>query len=80
LSDTEEEVGLTLALTIWIVTVLSTASVISGLRGGVRFFSCIAFGLSVVLLCLILAMDDTKFLLNLQVQEVGTIYKRASSS
>lgn len=70
-NDTEEDIGAAIALAILLVTVLSTASVISGLRGGVRFFSRLAFGLSTLLLCLVLFLDDTKFLLNLQVQEFG---------
>lgn len=69
--NTPDETGLMLTLTITVATILSTASAISGLRGGVRFFSRVAFGLCALLLCLAVAMDDTKFLLNLQVQEIG---------
>lgn len=58
-------------LSIWVATILSTASVISGLRGGIRFFSRAAIGLCTLLVFVIFIMDDTKFLLNLQVQEVG---------
>jgi choline/glycine/proline betaine transport protein len=72
IGNTPEEIGLMLVLTIMVATILSTASVISGLRGGVRFFSRVAFGLSALLLFIIGVMDETKFLLNLQVQEIGT--------
>jgi choline-glycine betaine transporter len=69
--STKEDIAMMQNVTIWVITILSTASVISGLRGGVRFFSRTALAFCTLLLLLVLIMDDTKFLLNLQVQEVG---------
>lgn len=56
---------------VWVITLVSTASVISGLQGGIQYMSIIAMSLGFFLAFLIYVMDDTKYLLNLQVQEVG---------
>jgi choline-glycine betaine transporter len=58
-------------LTIWGITAIATASVISGLNAGVKFLSLLAFILGMVLQFLVFTMDDSKFLMNLIVQEVG---------
>jgi len=58
-------------LTIWGITAIATASVMSGLSAGIKTLSFIAFLLGLMLMFLVFVMDDTKFLLNLQVQEVG---------
>jgi choline/glycine/proline betaine transport protein len=58
-------------LTIWIITVISTASVVTGLHGGIQLLSMAALVSGSLLVLLVLILDDTKFLLNLQVQEVG---------
>ena len=58
-------------LTIWGITMISTISVMSGLHHGVQLLSKVAFALGMLLFFLIFVMDNTKFLLNLQVQEVG---------
>jgi choline-glycine betaine transporter len=68
---TQDEVSSVQNATIWVITVIATASVISGLNAGIRILSTIAFMLGMVLLFLVFVMDDTKYLLNLQVQEVG---------
>jgi choline-glycine betaine transporter len=57
--------------TVWIVTFVSTASVISGLHYGIQYMSLLATSLGFVLLFAIFILDDTKYLLNLQTQEVG---------
>jgi choline/glycine/proline betaine transport protein len=57
--------------TIWIMTFMATASAISGLRGGIRLLSLFALALSTLMLLLVTVLDDAKFLLNLQVQELG---------
>jgi choline-glycine betaine transporter len=57
--------------TIWIITIAATASVLSGLHGGVRILSGWAAVLSSLLLLLVLVMEDTKFILNLMIQETG---------
>jgi len=58
-------------LTIWAITGLATASVISGLHAGVQLLSNIAFGLGMFLLFLVFTMEKTSFILNLLVQELG---------
>jgi choline-glycine betaine transporter len=56
---------------IWLITIVSTASVLSGLQGGVRILSGWAVAFACLLLFLVAIMDDTKFLLNLIAQETG---------
>lgn len=58
-------------LTIWGITCIATISVISGLDAGVKFLSLLAFILGLLLQLLVFTMDDSKFLLNLIVQETG---------
>jgi choline-glycine betaine transporter len=62
-------------LTIWGVTVIATISVMSGLHAGVKFLSQLALALGMVLTMLVFIMDDSKFLLNLIVQEVGYYFQ-----
>jgi choline-glycine betaine transporter len=57
--------------TIWIITFIATASAISGLHGGIRYLSLLALLLSTLAMALVFVLDDTRFLLNLQIQEVG---------
>ena len=58
-------------LTIWAITCVATASVVSGLNAGIKFLSLLAFFLGLLLQFLVFAMDDSKFLMNLIVQETG---------
>jgi choline/glycine/proline betaine transport protein len=58
-------------VTIWIIILVSTATVITGLRRGILIMSNLAMGIGTLLLILVFFMDDSKYLLNLQVQEVG---------
>lgn len=58
-------------LTIWGITCISTASVLSGLDAGIKFLSCLAFGLGMFLLSFVFIMDNTKYLMNMVVQQVG---------
>jgi choline-glycine betaine transporter len=58
-------------ITIWIITIASTVSVITGLRGGIQFMALAAVALASLLTFLVFILDDSKFLLNLIVQEVG---------
>lgn len=58
-------------VTIWAVTLIATASVVSGLNAGVKFLSQLAFGLGMALTFVIFAMDNSKYILNLLVQECG---------
>jgi choline-glycine betaine transporter len=56
---------------VWTVTIISIASVFSGLQGGIKFVSLLAGTVALVLSLLVLSMDNTKFILNLAVQTVG---------
>jgi choline-glycine betaine transporter len=47
----------------------------SGLHAGVKFLSQLALALGMVLTMLVFIMDDSKFLLNLIVQEVGYYFQ-----
>jgi choline-glycine betaine transporter len=47
----------------------------SGLHAGVKFLSQLALFLGMVLTMLVFIMDDSKFLLNLIVQEVGYYFQ-----
>jgi len=67
----EDETSTVQNVTIWGITMIATISVLSGLSAGIKTLSFIAFLLGMFLLFLVFAMDDTKYLLNLQVQEVG---------
>jgi choline-glycine betaine transporter len=57
--------------TIWLLTMFSTVSVIWGLRGGIQFICWSAMIVAVVLLLLVFVLDDSTYLLNLIVQEIG---------
>ena len=56
---------------IWGITVLATASVVSGLKVGIRRLSEICFAVGMFLLLIVFFYDDTWFLLNLTVQSCG---------
>jgi choline-glycine betaine transporter len=56
---------------VWWLTVCSALSVISGVYSGIKILSLVALGLAAFLTFIIFCMDDSKFLLNLQVQEIG---------
>jgi choline-glycine betaine transporter len=57
--------------TIWIITIISAAAVLSGFNGSVRILSGVAIAVSSLLLLVVFISDDSKFLLNLIVQEAG---------
>lgn len=63
--------------TIWVITLMSTISVVSGINGGIKYLSYVSLSLGFFLLILVLALDDTAFLLNLTVQEVGVYLQRS---
>lgn len=74
-ADKEQEgVGLEV-LSIWVITVIATASVISGLDAGIKFLSLVAFNLGLLLQFMVFVSDDTKFLMNLIVQEIGYFFQ-----
>ena len=56
---------------IWAVTALATASVVSGLKVGVRRLSEICFSVGMFLMLVVFFYDDTWYLLNLFVQSCG---------
>jgi choline/glycine/proline betaine transport protein len=58
-------------VTIWVITIASTVSVITGLRAGIQYTSIAGAATALVFTALLLLLDDTKFLLNLTVQEIG---------
>ncbi|KAG7351478.1 choline/carnitine/betaine transporter [Nitzschia inconspicua] len=58
-------------VSIWVITLIATGSVVSGLDVGIKFLSQLGFGLGMVLLWLCLVFNKTNYLLNLMVQETG---------
>jgi hypothetical protein len=56
---------------IWIITLLATISVVSGLKNGIKILANIGFWLGNFILFLCFAMEKTSFLLNLAVQTTG---------
>ena len=61
--------------TIWGITVIATVSVISGLNAGIKFLLLLAFFPGMLLVFLVFVMDNTKFLMNLIVQEIGYFFQ-----
>ena len=57
--------------TTFVIIIMCTTSVVSGIHGGIRLLSLFACAVGSTMLCVILLLDDTKFLLNLVVQEFG---------
>eukprot|EP00795_Rhopilema_esculentum_P014324 gene14324-5364_t len=58
-------------ITIWGITALATASVISGIKVGIRRLSEICFGLGMIILFIVFFHENTWYLLNLYVQSIG---------
>jgi choline-glycine betaine transporter len=56
---------------VWIITIVSVFSVLSGLHGAYKILCLLAMATVVALTAIVFFLDDTKFLLNLQVQEIG---------
>jgi choline-glycine betaine transporter len=67
----EQEITTVQKTTVWVITFISCASVMTGLHGGIRIVSLLAACVALFLALLVLASDDTKYILNLQVQELG---------
>jgi choline/glycine/proline betaine transport protein len=72
LEGSEGQVAAIQSSIIWVLSTISLASAISGLHGGIQKSCILAVALGSLLMLLVFAMDDTKYLLNLQVQELGT--------
>jgi choline-glycine betaine transporter len=60
---------------VWVITIICTASAISGVHGGIRLLSVVAVCAGLLLLCTVFFLDDSKFLLNLIVQEFGYYFQ-----
>jgi hypothetical protein len=67
----EQKIDTIRNLTIWGITVIATISVMSGLHAGVKLLSFTAFLLGMFLMMMVFILDDSKFLFNLNTQEIG---------
>jgi choline-glycine betaine transporter len=67
--DTNKNVN---SLIIGLITLVATASVVSGLNYGIKTLSLIAFNAGMVLLLSVFFLDNTWFFLNLMTQTLGT--------
>lgn len=68
-SETEQTIHVA---SIWVITMVATASVVSGLNVGIKYLSQLGFGLGMVLLMIVFILEKTNFLLNLIVQVCQT--------
>ena len=59
-------------IVVWWVTILTGLSVMSGVNFGIKYLAIAAVFMGFSLLVVVFVMDDTKFILNLQVQEAGS--------
>lgn len=69
--QTEVQETRTLAIVVWCITLIATASVISGLDVGIKYLSMFGFGLGMLLMFFVLALERTNYILNLSVQSIG---------
>ena len=58
-------------ITIWCITAIATASVVSGLNVGIKRLSEICFALGMFIMLIIFLADDTWYFLNVYVQSLG---------
>ena len=58
-------------IAIWGITVVATASVVSGLKLGIRRLSEVCFAIGMLLMLVVFFYDDTWYMLNLYVQSCG---------
>jgi choline-glycine betaine transporter len=63
--------------TIWAITFIATMSVVSGLGKGVKLLASLAFCMGTFLMVIIFIMDDSKYVLNLNVQAVGMFFQHS---
>lgn len=70
-----EESTINQIIIIWGVTFVATASVVSGLKLGIRRLSEVCFCLGMSLMLFVLFHDDSWFLLNLYVQSIGYYFQ-----
>lgn len=74
---TAEESAKIQTILIWCITGIATASVISGLDVGIKYLSMFAFGLGMLLTLMVLVLENTSYILNLQVQSIGHYFQWA---
>jgi len=71
-SDQSEDANTNVQVAIiWVITLIATASVLSGLEVGIKHLSNLAFCLGQILLFWVFVSDQTEYLLNLYVQSTG---------
>jgi choline-glycine betaine transporter len=61
--------------TIWIITLIATLSVMTGLDVGIKYLSIFAFSLGMILTFVIFMMDRSSYILNLMVQTFGYYFQ-----
>jgi choline/glycine/proline betaine transport protein len=69
--SSEDEIKTVQKTTVWLMTIVSIASVFSGVHGGIKYVALCASAIAVFLLLYVFASDNTKFLLNLSCQAIG---------
>lgn len=62
-------------LVIWVITIVATISVVSGLSVGIKFLSQVGFGLGILCLFLCLVMEKTNYIFNLITQTIGVYFQ-----
>jgi choline-glycine betaine transporter len=58
-------------VTIWIITLVATMSVMTGVDVGIKYLSIFAFSLGMILTFVVFMMDQSSYILNLMVQTFG---------
>merc|ERR1719506_47030 len=71
----EDEMRYVHSLIIFLITLVATASVVSGLNYGIKFLSILAFNAGMFLLSTVFFLDNTWFFLNLMVQTFGHYFQ-----
>ncbi|CEM33500.1 unnamed protein product [Vitrella brassicaformis CCMP3155] len=61
---------------LWVITLLALASVVSGLKAGIKFLSELCFVLGNFILIVVLFADDTWYILNIYVQNLGLYFQQ----
>jgi choline-glycine betaine transporter len=60
---------------IWLITLVATLSVMTGLDVGIKFLSIFAFSLGMTLTFVVFMMDHSSYILNLMVQTFGSYFQ-----
>mmetsp|Transcript_41 Transcript_41/g.137 ORF Transcript_41/g.137 Transcript_41/m.137 type:complete len:778 (+) Transcript_41:164-2497(+) len=64
-------------IVIWVVCLVATISVVSGLNVGIKILSTLALLLGCILWFLVAFLDDTAYILNVLVQSIGWYFQKA---